>query len=136
MRELILSIASNDGETIPKIHTGDSKEFYIYKIFENGDFTLIKKIENTLINADETHGGAGKMRAILELLKDCSIIIGGAISPNFKNMAKKTEFQPVVIKTDDINEAIKKIVNSFDLLYQLVQNRKDGLRDEDIPTLF
>ncbi len=135
MRELVLSIGSNDGQQILKTHLGDSKYFYIYKIFENGEYKFIKKVENSFINIDEKHGGANKMSSILDLLKDCNIVVGGAMSPNFKNMAIKTQFQPLVTKIDNIIEILKEAIKFFDELYQLVKKRESGARYEVIPTL-
>ncbi len=124
MEKLRVCIGSKDGENIPKTHLGDSPFFYIYDIFEGSEPEFIEKRENTARGMD--HMGSDKMKKIIEIVGDVDLFVANRKSPNFANLAKKTRYQPVVIKTSDIREAIGQLQKSFRTLYEYASRKKAG----------
>lgn len=110
---------------------GDTEIFCIYQIQENGLFELI----DTRINQfqDMDHAKSDKMQAILSLIKDTDILISAQMSPNFKKIAQKTELQPIVIKSDSIESALKIVTKHLNDILARVNERKQGVFQEDVP---
>jgi len=135
LEKLRVAIGSNDGERIVSGHMGDAEYFYVHDIFRDGEARLVGRRENTSSGDEKGHGKSEKRKAVLEILKDVDILVGGKISPNFKKIAVETPVQPVVSELEDIEEILSAMSNSFDRFQVLVQRRRDGERFEEIPTL-
>lgn len=135
MNKMRIVIGSNDGENMVPTHMGDTDNFYIYDLFEDGKSILIERRENTSPDENGKHGRSEKMNAILEILKDSEVVIGMKMSPNFKNISAKTKFQPVVINISSIPTIMETLVKSFDRIYDLVQQKKQNIVIEEIPIL-
>lgn len=135
MRNLRIVIGSNDGKNMVPTHMGDTDNFYIFDLFEDGKSTFIDSRENNSPDEGGKHGRSEKMNAILKILKDSEVVIGMKMSPNFKNISAKTQFQPVVINIANIPQIMETLTNSFDKLYDLVQKRKQNINTEEIPIL-
>lgn len=135
MRKITVALGSNDGENINLTHMGESKDFYIYSVFEDGKNEFLEKRENTSPDGEDQHGFKKKRKAVLNLLKDAEIFVGKKMSPNFVKIACNTKCQPVVIKIDPISEILKAISESFDQLYELVDQRKQGNYTQKIPKI-
>ena len=131
MKKLRVCIGSNDGKTITDSHLGDVEDFYIYDIFENSEKVYIDKRTNVF--KDFGHSSGGKMKSILQLVEDAEIMSAYQMSPNFKNMARKTTYQPVVVKEKKFEIVLDILCANFDMLSVLVEKRKNGEFIDEIP---
>ncbi|MBN2618057.1 MAG: hypothetical protein JXR64_07060 [Spirochaetales bacterium] len=130
MDKLKVCIGSNHGINIAQTHMGDTKFFYIYEIFRNSDYFFIDKRINTAIDMD--HSNEDKMKSILSIVDDVDILVAEKLSPNFKKIAKTTKYQPIVIKTESIEDGINIICKNFDEIYTQIQNKKSGFINQTI----
>jgi len=135
MKKIRIALGSNDGESICLSHMGMAKDFYVYDLFADGNFSFVEKRENTSPEVEEEHGFVAKMKAAMEIFNDADVIIGRRISPNFVKMAATTRFQPVVIKIDRISEIMQELVRCFGEIDGLVEQRARGNRPKEIPKL-
>ena len=136
MKKFRMAIGSNDGKNIVRTHMGEAEYFYTYDLFEDGKSNFVEKIENTSPEEESKHGITKKRKAVIEILKDSDLIVGKKMSPNFKTIAAKTRFQPVIIEhIDEIPEIIKKVHESFDYIFNIVEQRRNNSRPEEIPVL-
>jgi len=133
MKIIRICIGSNDGETVAKSHMGDTRFFHIYDIFENLDNRFIEKRIN--IARDMEHAKADKMKEIIKLLEDTDVFIAQQKSPNFVKIAKNTRYQPVVVKTDRILDALILLGNSFEEIDGYVTRRKNAELFDTIPEM-
>ncbi len=133
-KRIKVAIGLKNENSVVQTHMGDAENFYIYDLFQDGTLNFIEKRKNTAISIDETHGAIDKMNAVVSILNDSDVVIGKNISPNFKNIAAKTNIQPVVVKVDEVSDIMKKVLEFFDDIYCLVEQRKQGLRPSTIPT--
>ena len=131
MKTIRVCIGSNDGENIANSHLGDTDIFFIYDIFKGNQAKFIDKRVNSA--KDMEHDKADKMKAIINLVKDASVFTARQKSPNFVNIAKKTKYQPVVIKADKIDEILIILQQSFDEIASYVLRRENGEKFENIP---
>lgn len=134
MKRVRVALGSNDGENISPSHMGLSKEFYVYDLSENGKYELIEKKENTSPK-EVKYGDTGKMKAVIEILKDCDVFVGRRLSPNFIKLRDNTEFQPLVTEIESISGLMETLSKSFDKIYSLVESRRRGERPEEIPMI-
>jgi hypothetical protein len=135
LRKIRVALGSNDGENINPTHMGESKDFYVYSIFEDGKTEFVEKRKNTSPDEEGEHGFKKKRKAVLKLLSDAEIFVGKKMSPNFVKIACNTKCQPVVIKIDSISEILKAITKSFDPLYKLVDQRRQSKFNQKIPKI-
>lgn len=134
MRRVRVAFGSNDGENIFFSHMGLSKEFYVYDLSENGKYELVEKRKNT--SPKETkHGDTGKMKRVMEILKDCDVFVGRRLSPNFIKLRDNTRFQPLVTEIESISGFMETLSKSFDKIYSLVDSRRKGERPKEIPVI-
>ena len=133
MKKIRLCIGSNDGENIARTHMGDTEYFFIYDLLENSENMFVEKRENTA--RDMGHAKAEKMKEVLKIIKDADVLIARQKSPNFINIAKKTKYQPVVVKIEKISDVIELMDNSFQEIYTYVVRRKEGEIFDTIPEL-
>lgn len=132
MDKIRFVFGTDDKKKIKKTHFGDSKFFHIYDVFENGDFDLIEVKENAAKEEDEVHGGKHKMQMVLKLLKGTDIIIGRIPSPNFKNISLKTNFQPIIINEEEIDNLVQVINKSYSEICVMISDRKNGKREDKL----
>jgi len=133
MKKIRLCIGSNDGENIARTHMGDTEYFFIYDLLENSEHVFVEKRENTA--KDMGHAKTEKMKEVLKIIKDADVLIARQKSPNFINIAKKTKYQPVVVKIEKISDVIELMDNSFQEIYTYVARRKEGEMFDTIPEL-
>lgn len=124
MKKIRLCIGSNDGKNIAKTHMGDTECFYIYDILENSEHLFVEKRIN--ISKNMGHAKVEKMKEVIEIIKDSDILIARQKSPNFIKIAKKTKYQPVVVKTEKIPDVLMTLCKSFDEIYEHITRRKNG----------
>ena len=131
MEKIRICIGSNDKVNIARSHLGDTEHFFIFDIFENDE---IKAVDVRINEARELdHSASNKMKEILNIIKDTEILVAWQKSPNFLNIAKKTKYQPVVVKTEKINAVLNILQNSFIQLKELADKRKRGDFSPEIP---
>ncbi len=130
MRELFVMVPSDDGKEIYLGHPGDSSNFYIYLLKEDGGFENEKVIKNEAKDMEEKeHGSKSKMQKVLQLLGRIDVILSRRNSPNLIRIAKNTEIQPVIVrKVQMIEEGLKKLLEHFDEVYEKVEKRRRGER--------
>lgn len=133
MKKMRLCIGTNDEKNIVDSHMGDTEFFHIYDIFESSDKKFVARRINEA--KDMEHEKTEKMKKILEIVKDSDVLVAGRRSPNFVNIAKKTKYQPVIIKTKKISEILDVLSASFRKIDIYVSRRKNGETFEDIPEL-
>lgn len=134
MRKIRIALGSDDGENVVANHMGTAKKFYIYGLFEDGNFVLVEARENTSPD-EEGHGLIEKLKVVMNIFKDADVVLSRMASPNFVNMRNKTKFQPVVIKIDSISDSIKELSKYFEKIYSLVERRKNGERPKEMPVI-
>lgn len=131
MKKIRICIGSNDKDSIAKSHLGDTEYFYIFDLFENDE---IKTVDVRINDAKELdHSASNKMKEILNIIKDAEILVAWQKSPNFLNIAKKTKYQPVVVKAEKINDVLNILQNAFVGLKELADKRKEGDFSPEIP---
>jgi len=130
MRKLRLCIGSNEGEKTADCHLGDSEHFHIYDLFDDSRYRFIEKRANSV--KDEGHARESKMKEILKVLNDVDVLISRKKSPNFVRIAANTKFQPVIVRSERIEDSILELGSSFDMVYDAVEKRKKGERPEVI----
>ena len=135
MRKMRIALGSNDGRNIVPSHMGMAADFYLYDLYEDGRSVFVEKRRNTSPTEEGKHGLAKKLKAATEIFKDADVVIGRRMSPNFRNMAEKTRFQPVVVECDGISEIMEAVARAFDEVYAVVEQRKQGDRPQEIPRL-
>lgn len=133
MKRFRIALSSNDGERVSPGHMGMAKYFYIYDLFENRDSSFVEKRENTSPPELTKHGAPGKMSAVLQICSGCDVIVGKKLSPNFINVSKTTEFQPVVVGKENLADVISELLANYEEIYNLIQRRGGGERSEEVP---
>jgi len=124
-------MATEDGVRVFLGHPGEADYFRIYELQENGDHKLLKELKNEAKDMEEEgkHGSVGKMRKVLKMIGDVDIILSTRNSPNLIRMAKETEIQPVISpRLETLEEGLKKLVENFEVLSDMVKRRKKGER--------
>ncbi len=134
MHKLILVVGTDDGKHISRGHLGDSKKFLMYSLYEDGHWEFIKEVENLAQDEEEKeHGGEGKMKKVLSLLGPVDVLVSKKSSPNFKRMAATRPLQPVRVVCEKVEEALQILSSRFDQLWEMVEKRRDGFREERVP---
>ena len=132
MRKLRIALGSEDGINICPTHLGMADRFYIYELWENGDYKLVEWRLNSSPQ-EKRHADPEKRRAITEILKDCEIFVGRKLSPNFIKLRDNTQFQPVLTEIETISDLMDELRNFFPRLFDLVERRRRGARPKEIP---
>ncbi len=130
METVRVAIASNDGTTLAHSHMGDATSFLVYDISRGAAPVRIAVRDNTVRHMG--HAGSGKMGSVARILDDVDVFVSGRMSPNFKKLAAQTRFQPVVVRTEQIDEVLKLLVGSFDAVAHLVAARRRGERPQTV----
>ena len=133
MKTIRLCIGSNDDTTVANTHMGDTHTFHIYDISENGESTFIEKRTNAVQNMD--HDNTDKMKRIINILKDSNVFLARKRSPNFLKIAKTTQYQPVIVNSDTIEDSLILVGKAFQKIYTYVEKRKNGEFFDTIPEL-
>ncbi len=134
MEKLKVAIGSNDGKSINKGHMGESKYFYIYEVYDNGNFREIdKRINNT--PEEKKHADENKRNKAIEIFKDCDVIVGKMLSPNFLKIAENTKYQPVVINRNSIKDIMDELHKIFNDIQEKVERRRKGETFKEVPMI-
>lgn len=116
-------------------HFGDAEQFVKYCLHPDKEPLHLLTVENKARTADEQHSSSGKLSAVMELLKPCDCVVALEISPNFRKMAAEKPLQPVVVKANSREELLRLLQQQFDRLAVLVERRRAGDRDPDVPVI-
>jgi hypothetical protein len=139
MEHLTIVLGTLENGKLWKGHFGDAEFLVKYKIFPNGSYEFVERIKNSAKNEDEkhlNHGNLEKRRKVENLIQNCDCIAACVMSPNFKKMAEDSTIQQIVVKgCSNLEDFIKKIADNYDLINKKVINRKNGIRDINIPVL-
>ncbi len=122
MKTIRLCIGTNDKIHIANTHMGDTETFCIFEINENGESQFIETRKNTVKDMD--HSKADKMSAILDIVKDVDILIATEKSPNFVKIASTTRYQPIIIKTQAIKDALRILSKNWTEITKLINRRQ------------
>ncbi|MBN2312401.1 MAG: hypothetical protein JXM79_00635 [Sedimentisphaerales bacterium] len=134
MKTLRVCVGSNDGTSVAQTHMGDTLRFSIHDVSEDQRTTHIGDRKNTAVDLD--HAGADKMKIIVQILDDVDLLVAAKNSPNFRRIAASTKHQPVLLpKVKTIQQALASIGYSFQQAFDLVTERRNGKRVEDVPML-
>ena len=97
-----LAIATNDKQTIPKSHFGESRYFCVVDL-QNGAPLTDECRENPI---PEFHT-PGKSLAILDLLSDCDVLVGREFGHRLFSHAGRVNQQAVLTPTSVIAEVVQ-----------------------------
>ncbi len=134
MRKLRVVLGSDDGINLNHGHMGEAEYFYIYEVSEDGSWEFIDKRLNDTPE-ERHHADQNKLKRATEIFDDCSVVLARFKSPNFIKMSENTRFQPVVIRREKIEDALKEFTNIFDKVYEMVERRNKGERFKEIVTI-
>ena len=134
MKKLRIVIGSNDGRTLVNGHFGESKNFHVYDVFDDGSFLPIDIRENTSKNS-LNHGSLSKLKTVSSIIKDADVVISKRQSPNLQQMNQNSPFQPIIVESELIENSIKSVLSAFDDVYRLVESKKNGNATDFVPTL-
>jgi len=134
MRKLRIALGSKEGTNISPTHLGMAEIFYIYELWENGNYKLIEKRVNESPQ-ERKHADPVKRKAITEILQDCDLFVGRRMSPNFTEIRDSTKFQPVVTEIEPIADFMDELTNFFPHLFDLVERRGRGEHPQEIPRI-
>ena len=112
---------------------GDTECFYIYDLFENSEHEFVEERVNTA--QDMEHAKVEKMEEIINLVQDADVFVARQKSRNFVRIANKTKYQPVMVKTEKISDALTIAHQSFQMIYDYVTRRRNGEVFDAIPEL-
>ncbi|MCF7935077.1 MAG: hypothetical protein K9L28_01845 [Synergistales bacterium] len=105
--------------------------FLLYDIFSDAPPKPCGQRENTVREMD--HGAGNKMQAVLSLVEDADLLLARQVSPNFRRMAAVSTYQPVVVRTESIDDALEVLRASFDRLEELLSQRSRGEPCGEVP---
>jgi len=113
--KLRIAFATDDGKTLISRHFGDAELYDIYE-FNNGQFSFIKRILNTVDEEREVHANPRKARGISSLLlvEKVNVAVSKIFGPNIKRIRKK--FVCIIIKKGTIESAIHRITDNMDAI--------------------
>ena len=136
MRTIRIAVGSNDGTHVVPGHFGESRVFLVYELTEDGNYRLVEKRENTSpTEGPKSHDVVEKRRAVLSILSDCQVFVGGRMSPSFAKLRDGSSVQPVVSEVTPIPEFVNRLGADFEHLFALVQARTRGERPPEIPVI-
>ncbi len=132
MKKFTIAIGSNDSENIVQSHMGEAGHFCVYTVFADGSTKFVERRENSSPDEEGEHGASQKMKAVLQIIKDCQVVVARQLSPNFKNIAAKTAIQPVVVRFDKIEKILEQLSGKFAEIFALVERKSSGEKVAEI----
>ena len=119
------AVPTDDGETVKLGHFGDARLYHFYQWTGNG-WKPIRKVENPYAGEhhhddehghhENHHGHSGKRRRILELIRDCNVVISVAFGPGGKQAMEKAGKKVVTVHPrTTITEALNKAAQTLGL---------------------
>lgn len=130
MRVLRVAFGLNERGELTEEHFGDSDRFAIYEFSENGEVRFIEYRENKarVIEEDhaEHHGDPRKFKAVISQLRDVDVLAGFIMGPNLLRIKRLSDKVPFLTRTRDLKEAIIRIKDNFEDLWDQVQEKKEA----------
>ena len=97
------------GSSVNNTHFGMSEKYRIYEL-ENGMLNFIEE----RINDNFTQHKHSEVEDIMEILSDCNVWVAKSKGKKSKEVIMKSGYTPLIINSDSIQEAEKKIVKALD----------------------
>lgn len=102
-----IAVASSDGKVINE-HFGRSKQFLIFEVAENGEYSFLELRENSPpCNAGEH--GEDQMEKTINLLSDCRIVLVSRIGPGAERKLQVQGIRSYSVP-DFIDQALTKLI--------------------------
>ena len=127
MKKLRVAFGLDDGLTLTEEHFGDARFFRIYDIYEDGRVELVEDRENRTPEEEEHeehHGDPKKFKAVIYALRDCDVLAGFRMGPNFLRIRDNSDKVPYITGTRVLREAVAKILLDFDKLWEQLQEKR------------
>lgn len=124
-KEFLLAIGMAGKESLKlDDHFGNSTHFEIFK-HSDGQLIHMETRNNPKFEEDEsqTHGDQKKANFVASTLKNVSAIVAYRFGPNVQKL--KNKFCCVVVRTENINQALKMIRRDINELIDVMENGED-----------
>lgn len=135
MEKLAVIFGTTSEGTLWGKHFGDAELFVKYYLYPDNEPVYDGEAENKARAADEQHNSSGKLSEVIKLLGNCDCVAAVAMSPNFKKMAAEKPVQPVVVAAANRAELLQLLQRDYAQLASLVQRRKAGNREPEVPVI-
>lgn len=122
------AVPTDDGETVKLGHFGDARLYHFYQWTGSG-WKLARRVENPYAGEHHHeeegehhhshghgHGHGGKRKRILQLIRDCNVVVSVAFGPRGKEAMEQAGKKVVMVppKTT-IAEALNRAAQALDL---------------------
>lgn len=119
MRKLRVAFGMEDDNLLSNEHFGESKFYTIYDIYEDRHYEFVERRENAGKNIEEKeHGDPRKLKAVIQTLSDVDVLAAFRMGPNYVQIKKNSDKVPFMTGTRKLEEALKKVSENFDKLWE------------------
>jgi len=115
MNNMMVAVATDNGEKFIDRHFGDAKYYDIYKL-TNTNTLFIKRIENVIEEQEAVHANPEKAKGVAGLLKkeNVTVVISKIFGPNIKRIRKN--FVCVIMNDESIKDALERLIYNWALI--------------------
>jgi len=115
MNNMMVAVATDNGEKFIDRHFGDAKYYDIYKL-TNTNALFIKRIENVIEEQEAIHANPEKAKGVAGLLKkeNVTVVISKIFGPNIKRIRKN--FVCVIMNDESIKDALERLIYNWHLI--------------------
>lgn len=115
---LLVAFGTDDGVHLNNDHVGMAKEYLVYEYAADGQ-RLVERRKNSTFAGDETarHGDPEKAKATSSVLQGVDVLVGKKFGPNITRLLRN--FVCVVVRTDDVDVAVKAVRGEWDSIAEL-----------------
>jgi len=115
MNNMMVAVATDNGEKFIDRHFGDAKYYDIYKL-TNTNALFIKRIENVIEEQEAVHANPEKAKGVAGLLKkeNVTVVISKIFGPNIKRIRKN--FVCVIMNDESIKDALERLIYNWALI--------------------
>ncbi len=115
MNEMIVAVATDNGENFIDRHFGDANYFDIYKLTKSS-VQFIKRVENVIEEPEDVHANPEKAMGVAGLLKqeNVKVVVSKVFGPNIKRIRKK--FVCVIMNDESIEDALERLKHNWDTI--------------------
>lgn len=115
MNNMMVAVATDNGEKFIDRHFGDAKYYDIYKL-TNTNALFIKRIENVIEEQEAIHANPEKAKGVAGLLKkeNVTVVISKIFGPNIKRIRKN--FVCVIMNDESIKDALERLIYNWPLI--------------------
>lgn len=129
MEKIRVCVGSDDTSTVAASHMGDARYFCGYDVFADGKEPVFVEERPNTTGEGTRHADREKMRRVLDIVGDADVLLARRKSPNFRAIAKTTAYQPVVVSTDAIGDALRLVQQRFAEIETYVMQKSPGGSD-------